>query len=70
IGFELMLTPMLRNLDAARDKHVKILNRCGEWMEQKQLAVEVNRILELDQAVEAHRRIESGHTQGKIVLAI
>ncbi|MGR9074372.1 MAG: zinc-dependent alcohol dehydrogenase family protein, partial [Gammaproteobacteria bacterium] len=25
IGFELMLTPMLRNLDAARDKHVKIL---------------------------------------------
>lgn len=70
IGFELMLTPMLRGLDSARDKHVDILKRCAEWMDSGQLRVSVGQRLPLEQAAEAHRLIEEGHAQGKIVLEI
>ncbi|MDD1637840.1 MAG: zinc-dependent alcohol dehydrogenase family protein [Methylococcaceae bacterium] len=34
IGFELMLTPMLRDLPEARDKHVEILNQCAQWADK------------------------------------
>ncbi|MBU2572128.1 MAG: zinc-dependent alcohol dehydrogenase family protein [Gammaproteobacteria bacterium] len=70
IGFELMLTPMLRDLDAARDKHVEILNRCAEFIEFGNLRGVVGHCLSLNQAAEAHRLIGEGHTQGKIVLEI
>ena len=70
IGFELMLTPMLRNLDSARDKHVEILNRCAEFIESGHLRGLVSHCLPLEQAAEAHRLIGEGHTQGKIVLEI
>lgn len=68
IGFELMLVPMLRNLDAHRDKHVEILNRCADWIDQGKLRLHVDKTLDLSAAVDAHRLIETGHTQGKIVL--
>jgi NADPH2:quinone reductase len=70
IGFELMLTPMLRSLDAQRDKHVEILNRCAAWIDQGRLRLHVDKTFELREAAEAHRHIETGHTQGKIVLNI
>lgn len=70
IGFELMLTPMLRSLDSARDKHVDILKRCAEWIDSGLLRVSVGQRLPLEQAAEAHRLIGEGHTQGKIVLEI
>lgn len=70
IGFELMLTPMLRQLDEARAHHVEILERCGEWIESGQLKVHVGKVLPLEQASAAHGLIESGRTVGKIVLAI
>lgn len=70
IGFELMLTPMLRDLDAARDKQVEILNRCAEFIESGHLRGLVSHCLPLEQAAEAHRLIGEGHTQGKIVLEI
>ncbi|MGR9051388.1 MAG: zinc-dependent alcohol dehydrogenase family protein [Gammaproteobacteria bacterium] len=68
IGFELMLTPMLRGLDAARDKHISILRRCAEWVDGGRLSVEISSVLPLEKAIEAHRMIGEGHTQGKIVL--
>ncbi|MDD4907397.1 MAG: zinc-dependent alcohol dehydrogenase family protein, partial [Methylobacter tundripaludum] len=34
IGFELMLTPMLRDLPEARDKHVEILKQCAQWVDK------------------------------------
>ena len=70
IGFELMLTPMLRDLDDARDKHVQILQECALWLDQGLLKPHIGHELPLLQAAEAHRLIEAGHTTGKIVLSI
>ena len=70
IGFELMLTPMLRGLDSARDRHIAILKQCAEWINDGKLRVEVSCRLPLDKADEAHRLIGEGHSQGKIVLEI
>lgn len=70
IGFELMLTPMLRNLHDARDHHVEILQQCGEWIDQGVLDIHVSQVLPLEKAAAAHALIETGHTMGKIVLRI
>jgi len=70
IGFELMLTPMLRSLHAARDRQVEILARCGEWIEQGKLRIHVTRVFPLAEAASAHEAIEAGHTTGKLVLRI
>ncbi len=70
IGFELMLTPMLRDLAVARSHHLTILNQCRKWIEQGKLSITVSRCFPLDQAREAHAAIETGHTQGKLVLTM
>lgn len=70
IGFELMLTPMLRDLPEARDKHVDILKQCAEWIDQGLLKTYISHQLELRNAAEAHKLIETGHVSGKIVLLI
>ena len=70
IGFELMLTPMLRDLPAARDKHIEILKLCALWADQGLLKLHVSKIVPLEAAAEAHRLIEAGHTTGKIVLSV
>jgi NADPH:quinone reductase len=70
IGFELMLTPMLRDLPEARDKHVEILNQCAHWADKGLLKLHVSKLLSLQEAAVAHEMIESGHTAGKIVLSV
>ncbi len=71
IGFELMLTPMLRdNLPTARAHHVEILRRCAGWVDTGKLKIHVSRKFPLEKAADAHRLIEQGHTRGKIVLEI
>jgi len=70
IGFELMLTPILKDLDEERDKHVNILRQCAEWVENGGLKVHISDILPLKQAALAHNNIEKGHTVGKVVLEI
>ena len=70
IGFELMLTPMLKGLDKARDKHVSILEQCAQWVEQGELSVHISDVLLLGDVVAAHNKIEQGHMMGKIVLEI
>jgi len=71
IGFELMLTPMLRDdLPTARAHHVEILRRCAGWVDTGKLKIHVSRKFPLEKAADAHRLIEQGHTQGKIVLEI
>lgn len=70
IGFELMLTPMLRGLDTARDHHVEILHRCADWIDQGRLRIHVSRVFPLEQAAAAHAQIETGRTVGKLVLKI
>jgi NADPH2:quinone reductase len=68
IGFELMLTPMLRDLPAARAHQSEILDQCARWCEEGRLQIEVSRVFPLQAAAEAHRAIEAGHTRGKLVL--
>ncbi|BBL75870.1 zinc-dependent alcohol dehydrogenase family protein [Methylomagnum ishizawai] len=70
IGFELMLTPMLRDLPAARAHQVEILERCANLIDQGRLWPHVGQTLPLEQAAAAHAQLETGHTAGKVVLQI
>jgi len=70
IAFELMLTPMLRNLPEARDEHSAILQRCAQHIEAAELVVEVSKVFSLAQGAAAHAHMEAGHTQGKLVLTL
>ena len=70
IGFELMLTPQLRHLTAAREHQVRILRQCAGWIDAGQLRLHVSQTFPLSEAAAAHRQIETGHTVGKIVLRI
>ena len=68
IHFTLMLTPMLQDLPAPRHHQGEILRRCAQLVERGELAPRVDTILALAEAATAHRLIEDGHVQGKIVL--
>jgi NADPH2:quinone reductase len=68
ISFTLMLTPMLEDLPEARAHQSWILEQAAKLLETGRLRIEVAQVLPLAQAAEAHRRIEQGHTQGKLVL--
>jgi NADPH2:quinone reductase len=69
VGFTLMLTPMLRNLPKARDNQVAILHDCAEMIDSGSLKIHVDQYLPLAQAQYAHRLIEQGRMQGKLVLS-
>jgi len=70
LGFELMLTPMLRDLPIARDQHVSLLKTCADYINAGKLTIHVSQVLPLAQAKVAHDQLETGHTTGKVVLAI
>jgi len=70
IGFELMLTPMLADLPEARARQGEILDACAALFASGHLRAHVSQTLPLAQAAEAHRRLEQGHMQGKLVLII
>ncbi|WP_432740731.1 zinc-dependent alcohol dehydrogenase family protein [Methylobacter sp. G7] len=70
IGFELMLTPMLRDLAEARDKHVEILKQCAQWIDKGFLKTHISKQMPLKEAAIAHQLIEAGHSTGKIVLTV
>lgn len=70
IAFELMLTPMLRDLDDARAKHIQILNECANYIDRNQLKTFIAKRVPLSEAAEAHQMLEEGHTKGKIILTI
>lgn len=70
IGFELMLTPMLRDLEDARDKQIDLLKKCATYVNDGKLKIHISEVLPLSQAQKAHDLIEAGHMTGKLVLAI
>lgn len=67
---ELMLTPMILNLAEARLHQGEILRRCAALMATGALEIEVAQTYPLEQVAEAHRRIEAGGMQGKLVLTL
>lgn len=70
VGFELMLTPMLRDLPEALAYHGQILDLCRERFEAGTLSIHVGARFPLALAREAHALVEAGHMQGKAVLTI
>lgn len=70
IGLELMLAPMLCNLPEARARQGEILRLCAEAIDRGDLRVQISEAIPLTRAADAHRRIEEGHTQGKLVLTM
>jgi len=70
ISQELMLTPMLLNLQDAVRHQADILKQCATYMDDGRLTIHVSHKLPLEQVVDAHRLIEAGGITGKIVLEI
>ncbi|HEY6043981.1 MAG TPA: zinc-dependent alcohol dehydrogenase family protein [Nitrosospira sp.] len=70
IGYVQMTAPLYFGLHSGRVAQTRILERGARLLEQKLLKVHVGHTLPLEQAAEAHRLIEAGHTTGKIILQI
>ncbi|MEA3410099.1 MAG: zinc-dependent alcohol dehydrogenase family protein [Pseudomonadota bacterium] len=70
VSFELMLTPMLEALPGARLHHGEILEYCERLFDKREIRIHVSHQLPLEDAVAAHRLVEQGHVQGKVVLII
>lgn len=70
IHYELMLTPLQLGMHNARVKQREMLEAASGLIEGGKLEIRVSQVLPLEQAAEAHRLIESGHTMGKVVLEI
>lgn len=70
LSYELMLTPMYLGMHGARVAQRHMLEEAARKLAQGEIRVEVSRVLALEQAAEAQRLVEAGHTVGKIVLSI
>ena len=70
IGYVQITAPLYFGLHSARVAQTRILERGAKLFEQGILKVHIGLELPLEQAAEAHRLIEAGHTAGKIVLRI
>jgi len=70
ISQELMLTPMVLGLEDGAAHHGDILEQCAQFFDEQKLSIFVADTLPLEQAAEAHRRIEAGGMAGKLVLEI
>jgi len=67
---ELMLTPQIRGIEHALARQGWILSQCAQWFEEGRLRIHLSDVLPLDEAANAHRRIEAGHMTGKLALRI
>ncbi len=70
IALELMLTPQLKQMPEALAHQGEILRRCGALFDAGELQVEIADTYPLAQAADAHRRLEAGGMQGKLVLTM
>ena len=70
LSFEVMLSPLLFNLKNKQIDQTKILAKCANLIDNENLKIHINNIMPLKYASKAHKKIETGHTMGKIVLEI
>lgn len=70
IGYVQITAPLYFGLHLARIAQTRILERGAKLFEQGIIKIHIGRSLPLEDAAEAHRLIEAGHTTGKIVLKI
>lgn len=69
-SFEVMLSPLLFDLEETQIQQTKILEKCAKVIDEGKLKTHVSETFALEQAAKAHQFIEDGHTTGKIVLEI
>ncbi|SER44805.1 NADPH2:quinone reductase [Nitrosomonas sp. Nm51] len=69
-SFELMLTPVILELDSAKRHQKEILQRCAALMEKGELNIEIAKLFSLAEAVSAHDYLEKQHPVGKVVLTV
>ncbi|WP_090628981.1 zinc-dependent alcohol dehydrogenase family protein [Nitrosomonas marina] len=69
-SFELMLTPVMLELDSAMQLQGEILRRCSILMEEGKLIVEIAKTFDLTEAAAAQDYLENQHPLGKVVLVI
>lgn len=69
-SFELMLTPVILDLDEAKQHQGEILQRCAALIDEGKLKIEVNKQFDLNDAAAAQRYLEEEHPAGKLVLII
>jgi len=70
LSLELMLTPQLKHMPEALAHQGEILRRCGELFDTGELRIAVADTYPLAAAGDAHRRLEAGGMQGKLVLTL
>ncbi len=70
IHLEIMLSPLLLDLQTAQKHQTYILEKCGEYFDKGALQVHVSKEIPLAATATAHTDIESGTTTGKIALTI
>ena len=66
--WEMVLTPMYYGIDSLKVRHRKILETCARLIDEGVLRVTLSKCFPLQDAKDAHRMLENGHTTGKIVL--
>jgi len=69
-SFELMLTPIMLELENAKLHQQQILNKCAKLFDEQQLQIHRSQTFKLDQASMAHDYLENEHPSGKLVLQI
>ena len=69
VSQELMLSPQLFGLEQGAHQ-AEILGHCAEYFDADRLRIRIADVLPLEQAAEAHRRIEKGGMTGKLVLRV
>lgn len=69
-SLELMLSPVLMELDDAKCHQADILRQCAALFEQGRLAVEIAQTFDLSNAAAAQRYLEQNHPAGKLVMTL
>jgi NADPH2:quinone reductase len=70
LSLELMLTPALMGLVAAQKYQAEILKQGTRLIDEKKLTVHLSQTFPLEDAISAHKLIETGSVTGKIALII
>ncbi len=67
-SLEVMLTPLLFNIETALQHQTSILNQARTLIELRKLRTRISQRFSLTEIAEAHRSLEKGHTLGKLIL--
>lgn len=70
LSLELMLTPVLMELENAKYHQGKILQQCTALFDANKLSVEIARAFELAHAAAAQHFLEQNHPAGKLVMVV